>query len=225
MDDVKILQMLQVCDSLFPIGAFTLSNGMEALVQNNLLQTADCLETYVRNYLKILPYNELGAASLAFRAGTQEDLIRLDELLSAARGPYELRMGSRKLCRRFLKMQEKLQPAASVSRYAELIQEYDLTGSYGMAMGLYIKDHAIDLEQGLLMYTYSLISAVVVNAVKLIPLSQMDGQNILHRMFPDIEEAAAKAQNCTEEEVGIGGPEFDISSMEHEILYSRMYIS
>ncbi len=225
MDEMQLLKMLQICDSLFPIGAFTLSNGMETLVQKGNLQTADTLNIYTRNYLKILPNNELGLAALAARASSDEEIISLDQRMSAARGPYELRMGSKRLCQRFLKTEEQIQVSEGLYRYSQLIREHHLTGCYGIAVGIYIKDHGIDLERALVMYTYSLISAMVVGAVKLIPLSQMDGQRILNRLFPEMENAVKQAMLCTREDIGISGPGFDISSMEHETLYSRMYIS
>lgn len=225
MDEIQLLQMLQVCDSLFPIGAFTLSNGMETLVQKGDLKTARDVYLYIRNYLKILPYNELGLAALAAKAASDEEIISLDQRMSASRGPYELRMGSKRLCQRFLKTEDQIQVLDNLSRYARLIKEQHLTGCYGIAVGLYVKDHGIDLEKALVMYAYSLISAMVVGAVKLIPLSQMDGQRILNELFPEIEKAAGTAVECKKADIGIGGPGFDISSMEHEILYSRMYIS
>jgi len=58
-------------------------------------------------------------------------------------------MGSKKLCQRFLKTEEKICPTEHLHRYMELIREHHLTGSYGMAVGLYIKDNRIDLEKAL----------------------------------------------------------------------------
>ena len=74
-------------------------------------------------------------------------------------------------------------------------------------------------------YTYSLLSAIVTNAVKTIPLSQMSGQKILNEMLKKIEVCIAEAKTVQLEDLGIGGTEFDIEAMNHEMLYSRLYMS
>ena len=61
MDELRRLYMLQICDSLFPIGAFTLSNGLETFVQRGMIAAPEDLQRYLADYLAIAPYQELGA--------------------------------------------------------------------------------------------------------------------------------------------------------------------
>lgn len=67
MESISILQMLQVSDSLFPIGAFTLSNGLETFVLDKSLKSKEDLEEYIDCFLSVLPYNELGVMMLAYQ--------------------------------------------------------------------------------------------------------------------------------------------------------------
>ena len=67
-DAAGLMHILQICDSLFPVGAFTLSNGLETYVQKNLIASPEELAAYLRSYISVLPYNELGAAALSYRA-------------------------------------------------------------------------------------------------------------------------------------------------------------
>ena len=60
MSALSLLQMIQISDSLFPIGAFTLSNGLETMVLQEKLTTKEDLDRYVKNYMKLLPFNNLG---------------------------------------------------------------------------------------------------------------------------------------------------------------------
>ena len=59
------LAMLQVCDSVFPVGAFALSNGMETFVQRDFLRRGADFEEYMKNYLEVAPYKEIGQMVLA----------------------------------------------------------------------------------------------------------------------------------------------------------------
>lgn len=101
-DTAGLMHILQICDSLFPVGAFTLSNGLETYVQHDIITSPQGLEEYLHSYISVLPYNELGAAAAAYNADEKE-LCRLDEIYSAVKTPFEIRSGSEKVTRRFSK--------------------------------------------------------------------------------------------------------------------------
>mgnify|MGYP004571421817 FL=1 len=75
------------------------------------------------------------------------------------------------------------------------------------------------------MYGYSVISAIVNNAVKLVPLSQLGGQRILFEEMEKLTEAAEKAMKTETEMLGVSGAAYEIHCMNHEHLYSRQYMS
>ena len=84
MDDLRRLYLLQICDSLFPIGAFTLSNGLETYVQRGLVTAPAHLAGYLQDYLAIAPYQELGAMALAQQYAAQPEKWKaLDALYTA----------------------------------------------------------------------------------------------------------------------------------------------
>ena len=45
-DTAGLMHILQICDSLFPVGAFTLSNGLETYVQHDIITSPKELEEY-----------------------------------------------------------------------------------------------------------------------------------------------------------------------------------
>ena len=45
------------------------------------------------------------------------------------------------------------------------------------------------------------------------------------RWIAQLLEAVQIALSVTEDEIGVGGPAFDIFAMQHETLYSRLYMS
>lgn len=66
---------------------------------------------------------------------------------------------------------------------------------------------------------------MVTNAVKCIPLSQTDGQQILYELQTTIENMVERVQALDESWLCVSTPLFDLRSMEHEHLYSRLYMS
>lgn len=221
-DKIPLLRLMQALDPLFPIGAFTLSNGMETYVQKNIVRDKNSLLEYLGAYLHTLP---TGDAGFAARAALGDDPAYLDGLFAAARSPYELRNGSRNLCRRFIKTEAKMGSCPLLEKYGQDIAAGILNGCHAVALGLFIRDIGADVYNSVSMYCYSLLSAAVNHAAKLVPLSQLDGQAALAEMIGHIPEAAQLALDVHTDDLGIGGAGFDLRSMEHERLYSRIYIS
>lgn len=219
----NILKILQICDSLFPIGSFTLSNGLETYVQNNIISSANQLKEYLDSYISIMCYNELGTVVLAYK---NADIQRIDAVYNAVKTPKEIRMGSVRTARQFFRIIEKTNSEIPcLKEYIELVKNEKSFGHLPIAYGLYMRDCGADLSEGLNIYGYSICSAIVTNCVKLVPLSQLDGQRILNELLPKISEACEKAVSVSIEEIGIGGCGFDIRAMQHEKLYSRQYMS
>ena len=66
---------------------------------------------------------------------------------------------------------------------------------------------------------------MVTNCVKLIPLSQTEGQRMLSDLYSLFGEILAEAENAGEEMLCASTPAFDLRSIQHETLYSRLYMS
>jgi len=219
---IKNILLAQTLDALFPVGGYTLSNGMETYTQYELVTDYESLFEHISSYLYMLRFNEPAFAARAYKGG---DITLLDNLYSAAKSPSELREGSMKQCARFLKIHTGLKDYKLLKDYREKIKSGYCDGHYCLAMGLFICELDADLELSLELYCFSIISAMVNHAVKLVPLKQMDGQRVLFEAASKIPETVQAAINVKDNELGVSGCGFDIRSMQHEQLYSRLYIS
>lgn len=216
------LPFVQAMDAFFPIGAYTMSNGMETYVQQNKVKDAASLEELLKDYLSILTYTELGFAA---HAAAGEEIELLDGLCGASKAAKEAREGSRKLCSRFLKAQAAIREYESLKRYQEKILEGRCQGWYCIAVGLFLKEIEIPIEEGLLLWGYNQLSTMVNHGVKLVPLRQLEGQKVLYEMFPLLEQAVKKAMQSKTADLGACGTGYELACMEHETLECRMYLS
>lgn len=216
------LSLLQALDPLFPIGTFTLSNGLETYVQKNLVYNTDTLRKFMNAYIYTLPNNDLGFAA---KAAMGASCKMLDERYTASKSPFELRSGCKKQCSRFLKAETKLGDYYELEHYADMIATGICNGCYPVALGLLIKDTGTDIIQGLEMYCYNLLSSMVNHAVKLVPLRQLDGQQCLSMLMEEIPHTVQKAIEMESDDLGFSGMGFDFRSMQHETLYARLYLS
>lgn len=218
----NLLKLAQSLDALFPIGSYTLSNGMETYVQKNIVCDRTDLERHLRSYLYMLTFNDLAFAAKAYEG---YDIKQLDALCGALKAPREMREGSMKQCIRFLKLHTQLDDYPLLVRYKEYIENGECDGHYCIAMGLFIKEIGVDISTALELYCYSILSSMANHAVKLVPLRQLDGQKALFEVEKEISDAVRRAVTVSMEEIGASGCGFDIRSMQHEKLYSRLYIS
>lgn len=223
----NFLSMMQSLDAFFPVGAFTLSNGLEDYVLTDCITSSAHLKEYISGFLSIFAWQDLGALHLAYHFyDRQEELLALDERLGAIKVAREPRIGSHRMCARFIKAHENMNDAGEcLLAYQKLIAEKRAKGYHPIALGIYGAQLNMDEDLVLGMYSYSVLSAIVNNAVKLVPLSQMDGQRILFQFLEQIEETNARSKNITMDTLGISGAAYETHCMHHEQLYSRQYMS
>ena len=61
--------------------------------------------------------------------------------------------------------------------------------------------------------------------MRLIPLKPTDGQGIIDAIRPDLIDIARFAEGASIDDLGGFTPGLDIRGMQHERLYSRLFIS
>ena len=222
--------LLQVNDALFPIGAYSHSYGLETYIQKGLVSQGSSARLYIENRLRYsLLYSDLLAVRLSYQAARQGDLPeleRLENILDASKIPLELREASRKLGSRFVKTLQQL----DIPWKSQIFQDYQQLRrgtfvSHPCAYGVFCCAAGIPLQEALAAFLYAQASSMVTNCVKTIPLSQSQGQQILLSLHPVLEEVLSLAAEAGEEMFCASTPGFDLRSIQHESLYSRLYMS
>ena len=221
--------LLQINDALFPIGGYSHSYGLETYIQKDIVRDGETAENYIQNNLCFnLRYTDFLTVKIAYnyaKAGQMEKLLDLDELVEASKTPMEIRSASRKLGSRFIKTLVSMGLDQTETIFHTYCGKSRMYGHHSVAYGVFCAAMGIELQQALQSYIYAQTSAMVTNCVKSIPLSQTVGQQILGRcrkLYPKILE---NLKILGEADLFCSTPGFDIRSMEHEGLYSRIYMS
>ncbi len=229
MYSTSLLQLLHLCDPALPIGGFSHSAGLETYVQAGLVSTKEKAREFVINQLSHnIFYTDAALVSIAYEAASKNDfknILDLDELCNAVKLPKEIRLASNKLGIRLLKIFENNNELILPGKYRTAIKGNKAYGHYCIAFALLAHEMNIQKKETLAGFYYNAASGFTTNAVKLIPLGQQDGQEILVSLFPLINELAEKSLYPEKELIGYCCAGFDIRSMQHEQLYSRLYMS
>ncbi len=222
--------LLQINDTLFPIGGYTQSYGLETYVQKGIITNGQTAQKFIQSELSTaMLYSELLPAHLAYeyaKANNLDKLVELEAKSKAARSARELREASQKLGNRFVRTLQSLPLDFDMTFFDNYVARCKIIGlSHGIAYGVFCAVAGIDSSLMLSTFLYSQTSGFVVNCVKLIPLSQTEGQKILYNLQSEFSGLLDRLEGLYESDLFLSCPALDIASMQHEKLYFRLYMS
>lgn len=221
--------LLHLVDPTLPIGGFNHSNGLETFVQQGKVKDRASLQEYTEIQLtQNWVYNDGAYLSLAFQAMAHNDLaelIRLDWQLGASKVARESREGSYKLGVRLLKIFSRYETHALLSQFQQAITNQQCKGYFPIVFAMVACAMGLPKAETLYAFYYNSAVGVVTNGVKLVPLSQMDGQDILFALRTPLSEAVQQSLEPDPDWLGAATLGSDLRAMQHEQLYSRLYMS
>lgn len=224
-----VISLLHLSDPTLPIGSYVHSNGLEAYVQKSHVHSKETLDNYLRHALIYnYQYNDGAFMCLAYRAaqkGDVQELIRLSIECEALRSPAETRAASNKLGLRLIKIFESKVDAPWAVAFLSAVRQNTLPTHYCLLFGIFAQCFQIPLDNSLQAFYYNTSVSIVTNGVKLIPLGQLQGQEILFSVYGLIGALARSTQRIPRKKIGLANIGFDVRCMQHETLYSRLYMS
>ena len=226
---MRLLNLLQLSDPTLPIGGYAHSGGLETYVQSGIVHSRDSACDYIRHMLtENIRYGDAAFASLGYDAVCQNDIeecISLDTQCTALKLPRETREASLKLGNRLLKVFQPVLQNPVLDQYVKAIRGKAASGHYCLAFGMCAASMGIPKEDTLTGFYYNASVGMVTNSVKMIPLGQQQGQELLFSLQPLIAELVESTMNPDRDLLGLCCTGFDIRCMQHETLYSRLYMS
>jgi urease accessory protein len=223
------LHLLHLCDPTLPIGGFSHSSGLETYTQKEIVNSPETMNVFLTQILShSILHNEAAFVSLVYDACSNQNwnrILELDILCQASKLTKEIRNASQKLGTRLMKIFNPTIQSTITFQIEEAVKNKEMFGHYCILFGIYAHELKISKKETLEGFFYNTAIGYITNAVKLIPLSQDSGQKLLFEILPLLEELSEKALAPNESLLGKSSVGFDIRSMQHENLYSRLYMS
>ena len=221
----SMLPLLHLCDSLFPIGGYVHSDGLEAATSSGAIQTAADLEAWMRVALdETLARTDGPSLALAWAAFCRGDWVGLDVLdreVHALRPSSTAREASRAIGTRLIRTWMEIHPDHRLRVLGE-------TGSkaltFPVAFGVVCASEDMPLQHALEGFMYARLASVASAAMRLMPIGQGQAHTILSAMLARVPGTVQQVLAANARPSSFT-PAFDIASMSQQYVHSRLFRS
>jgi urease accessory protein len=226
----QLLCLLQL--AFAPVGAYSYSEGIESLVEAGAIDNEVSLRNWLADSLQFGAIRvEAAVAVRALRATVIGDLTALsywNAWATAAKETEELRSQSWQMGRTLVKLLLELRsPTASqlTTSIEELVAAVGNPCNFAIGFGIAAACWQIEEEAAVLGYLYSWATNLASAGVKLIPLGQTSGQQLLLDLHSQISCTAQEVLKLEDDDLGSCSWGLALASMAHETQYTRLFRS
>jgi urease accessory protein len=219
-----LLALLHLCDSLFPIGSFSHSDGLEAATASGDVKSADDLEAWMDATLDdTLTRLEGPAVNRAWRAWSErqvEVLLLVDIEVHAIRPSSTARAASRAMGTRLLRTWGAIHQEAGLPVLPAARSQLTLPVAFGAvaaAAGVANRD-------ALCGFMYTRLASTLSAAMRLMPLGQLDGHRRLAGALDRVPDVADRILH-DDPPIMSFAPCLDLAAMRQQYVHSRLFRS
>jgi urease accessory protein len=221
--------LMQLSDSFFPSGSFTLSHGLEALVQTRQVASAQDVEDFIH----LLLHNKVGCSDLvalvhAYRASLSNDLLevrRADDRLFAQTLLQETREAQCKTGQALLMVARSTWADPQLDALHEDIDTNQAHGLHPIVFAMVGRTVGLNESDTVLAFLHNFVTSLVGAAIRLGVLGHLSAQQILSRIAPELIAVAAQAQALSLEAMLSCTPAIDLAQMSHKRLAYKQFVN
>lgn len=220
--DVALTRLFQLISPSLPIGGYSYSQGIEWAVEQGWIETAEDLTAWLRGLMKTsMQQQDLPMLLRFYDAWAQDDVAAIEhwnEVLLASRESHELRLEETNRARAFAQILISLDGDAGKFR-SSLLRSQHACFSYAC------QRWGIAREQASFGLLWNWLENLVLAAVKIIPLGQTAGQQVIFKISQDFPSVIEQALLVEDDDIGSSSMALAIASSRHETQYTRLYRS
>ncbi len=229
MEITKVMHLLRMTDSTFPVGTFSFSNGLETASYIGLVHDRDTLAQYTASAARQAAFSDGVAALLAYRAakaGDYESIVKIDKEIMLFKMNDEARMMLSRMGKKLAELGERLFPDDKLMpRWLADIKAGTTPGAYPVAQGIAFAVADVDEADLFASHQYGVINMILSAALRCVRVSHYDTQQILLELSEKTHEYYERARKMTFDDMNAFVPEMDIMASMHEKGNMRMFMN
>jgi len=224
----SLARLLQFGDSMFPIGAFAFSGGLESAVQKRVVTDAATLAAFARTAVEQAALGDGIAVVRAHRAAAAGDiaeLVRIDERVYARKLSGETRTMSVRTGKKFAEMGAEVTAAPLLQAWRERIDSGATPGCYPVALAANFAVQGLPEREAFVVHQYGVAAMILSAALRLMKISHVDTQRMLYRLNADAEAAYEVAARAGLADMAGFAPLTEILAAAHVKAHVRLFMN
>ncbi len=217
------MRLWQLISPSLPVGAYAYSGGLEAAIEAGWVSDHEQAGTWIGGLLQ----HGLGLLDVPiFRrlydsrnAGDSEQFHYWNQYILASRESAELQQEDRHLGRALYRLLNDLD--VDMQPFCSAETDYSYVAMFACASAAW----QVPLQDALQGLLWSWCENQVAAAIKLIPLGQTTGQQLLSDLQQKIPDCVQAGLALADDDIGFTLPGLGIASADHEVQYSRLFRS
>ena len=219
IESSQLLLLLNWMSPAFPIGAYAYSHGLEWAIESGEVTTREDVEEWIADVItRGSGWND----AVLFVLSYEQDV---NELALALCSSKERHLETTQLGEAFRIAAATFTPQSGEKEGAHRFSDGKDEGplAYPVSAARACKAMDIDCNYALLAFLQGFSNALISVAVRLIPIGQVAGLEIMRNLMPIISKTAARAKAATLNDLGSITLLSDVTSMKHEEQHSRIF--
>ena len=221
--------LLQLADSFFPSGAYTLSHGLESLVQSQRITSAEDIETFIR----LLLCNKVGSTDLvalshAFLASEKNNFAMLQEIdaLLFAQTPIEkTRTTQRQSGRALLMVAGQTWRHTHLDKLAVMARSQEINCLHPVVFAVVAQVAELDCKQAMAAFVHGFVTGLLGAAIRLGAVGHVQAQQVRRAVADDMSAVCELSMTTPLDEMWSCTPTIDLAQMQQAKLSRRLFAS
>lgn len=226
---VQLLNLLQLASPALPVGAYSYSDGLETLVEEGVIDNQKNLESWLNHELSFGAIRIEAAVMLrGYQCFVDRDFGKLrywNGWLTASKESLELREQSWQMGNSLWRLLLNLEDSDESTRLKDCQGAIAQPCNYAIAFGIGAANWQLEPHNTLIGYLHSWATNLINVGIKLIPLGQTTGQQILFRLQKNISETTQAILVLEDDHLMACSWGLGLASMSHETQYTRLFRS
>ena len=224
--------LLQLSDSFFPTGMYTMSNGLEFLFYSkreligNPEDLLNLMKVYIECQLGPADCTALGVAYEQVEKKNISNLLEVDRVIFSMKLIEEIRNASSRSGTQLLRCVGSFVTDHSImNEYLKAISSRRATGVFPIALAVSAHSLGIPRNKAALIMLYGFTVSMVGAALRLGMLQHFDGQLVIHQLRSTLVDTIK--YNIDRPLTGMWqfAPGIDLIQISHEKMTSKMFIT
>jgi urease accessory protein len=226
-----LIRALQFGDSVFPVGGFSFSNGLESAIAERVVCDPESLREWVRSGTRLASAGDAIAllhahratlrADEASQAGAQEaDRAVLLRKLNEETRTMTVRMG-----RKLAEAADRIAPGPATAWWLKAVTAGRTPGTYPAGLGVLFAQLRLPERDAFAVHQYGVAAMMMSASVRLMSLHYLDAQAILFAVNAEADADYERVSARSLADMSGFAPQADVLASIHVRAHVRMFMN